>query len=59
MTEIHALTINDVQFAVNQDAARLSHKSIKESVALLKSVLGVQGVELNTKRIALPPKMKK
>ena len=59
MTEIHALTINDVQFAVNQDAARLSHKSIKESVALLKSVLGVQGVELNTKRIALPPKKKK
>ncbi len=59
LIDIHALTINDVQFAVNQDAARLSHKSIKESVALLKSVLGVQGVELNTKRIALPPKKKK
>lgn len=59
LIEIHALTVNDVQYAVNQDAARLSHKSIKESVALLKSVLGVQGVELNTKRIALPPKKKK
>ncbi|MBQ8724790.1 MAG: site-specific integrase [Oscillospiraceae bacterium] len=59
LIEIHALTVNDVQYAVNQDASRLSHKSIKESVALLKSVLGVQGVELNTKRIALPPKKKK
>ena len=59
LIEIHALTVNDVQYAVNQDAARLSHKSIKESVALLKSVLGVQGVELNTKLIALPPKKKK
>lgn len=59
MTEIHSLTINDVQFAVNQDAVRLSHKSIKESVALLKSALGVQGVELNTKRIAIPPKKKR
>ena len=56
---IMQLTLNDVQRAVNLDAKRLCHKSLKASVSLLKSVLAVQGVELNTKRITLPPKKKR
>ena len=58
-TNIMQLTINDIQRAINLDARRLSHKSLKGSLALLKSVLGVQGVDINIKRISLPPKRKK
>ncbi len=53
------LKINDVQRAVNLDARRLSHKSLKGALSLLKSVLAVQGVDFNIKRITLPPKKKK
>lgn len=56
---IMQLTINDIQRAVNLDAKRLSHKSLKSSLSLLKSVLAVQGVEINIKRVTLPPKKKK
>ena len=56
---IMQLTMNDIQRAVNLDAKRLSHKSLKSSLSLLKSVLAAQGVEINTKRITLPPKKKK
>lgn len=56
---IMRLSLNDVQHAVNLDARRLGYKSVKEAVALLKSVLSVQGVDLNIKRITLPPKKKK
>ena len=56
---IMQLTINDIQRAINLDSKRLSHKSLKGSLSLLKSVLGVQGVEINTKRISLPAKRKK
>ena len=55
---IMRLTLNDIQRAVNLDAKRLSYKSVKSSVALLKSVLSVQGIDLNIKRITLPPKKK-
>ena len=53
------LSINDIQRAVNMDAKRLSHKSVKSSLSLLKSVLAVQGIDICIKRIALPPKKKK
>ncbi|MCR4646316.1 MAG: site-specific integrase [Oscillospiraceae bacterium] len=53
------LTLNDIQRAVNLDAKRLCHKSVKASISLLKSVLSVQGIEINVKRITLPPKRKK
>ena len=56
---IMQITMNDIQRAVNLDAKRLSHKSLKSSLSLLKSVLAVQGIEINTKRITLPPKKKK
>jgi len=46
---IMQLTMNDIQRAVNLDAKRLSHKSLKSSLSLLKSVLAAQGVEINTK----------
>lgn len=56
---IKKLTINDVQMAISLDAKRLSHKSIKSAVALLRSVLASQDIELNTARLKLPPKKKR
>ena len=53
------LTINDIQRAVNLDAKRLSNKSLRAALSLLKSVLAVQGIEINTKRITLPQRRKK
>ena len=44
----------DVQRAVNFDRQRLSGKSIKEAVALLKRVLTMQGIELNLKTVTIP-----
>ena len=55
---IMQLSVNDIQRAINFDAKRLSHKSLKSSLSLLKSVLAVQGIDINTKRIALPPRKK-
>lgn len=58
--KIRDLRINDVQMAVNFDSQRLSRKSIKSAVSLLKSVLEAQDVELNIKKITIPqPKAKK
>ena len=51
---IKDLRINDVQRAVNFDSKRLSRKSIKSAVSLLKSALDVQGIELNIKKITIP-----
>ena len=49
----------DIQRAVNQDAIKLSRKSIKEGLALLKSACSMQDVEINIKKITLPPAQKK
>lgn len=51
---ISELTLNDIQKAVNYDSKRLSRKSIKSAVALLKSALDMQGIDINVKRITLP-----
>lgn len=56
---IRKLSINDVQMAISLDAKRLSYKSVKSSVALLKSVLAAQDIDLNIARLKLPPKKKK
>ena len=56
---IHQLTVADIQRAVNQDAQKLSRKSIKEAIALLKTACSMQDVELNTKKITLPPARQK
>ncbi|MBR6044741.1 MAG: site-specific integrase [Ruminococcus sp.] len=48
------LTISDVQRAVNIDAKRLSRKSIKSALALLKSAMMMQETDINIKRITLP-----
>lgn len=48
------LTISDVQKAVNYDAKRLSRKSIKSALALLKSAMMMQETDINIKRITLP-----
>ena len=53
------LTVADIQRAVNHDAKRLSRKSIKSSVALLGSALSLQDIDINLKRITLPPARKK
>ena len=53
------LTVSDIQRAVNHDAKRLSRKSIKSSVALLGSALSLQDIDINLKRITLPPARKK
>lgn len=51
---ISKLTLNDIQKAVNHDSARLGRKSIKSAVALLKTVLEINGVELDLKKISIP-----
>lgn len=52
--KISQLTIADIQTAVNIDAQRLSRKSIKSAIALLGSVLELQDITLNLRRITLP-----
>ena len=52
--KIKDLRINDIQRAVNFDSKRLSRKSIKTALSLLKSVLDVQDVSINIKKIAIP-----
>ena len=51
---IKELTLADIQAAVNYDSLRLSKKSIKDSLSLLKSSLSLQGIEMSFRRIALP-----
>jgi len=53
-TKLSELTAADIQRAVNFDAKRLSRKSIKSALALLKSALSMQDTEINLKRITLP-----
>ena len=45
-TKLCDLTISDVQRAVNNDAKRLSRKSIKSALALLKSAMMMQEVDI-------------
>lgn len=52
--KINNLRINDVQRAVNFDAARLGRKSIKSALSLLKSVLELQDITINMKKITIP-----
>lgn len=51
---IFKLTLNDVQKAVNHDSERLCRKSIKSSISLLNTVLEINGVELDLKKISVP-----
>lgn len=52
--QIDSLKISDVQMAVNIDAQTLSRKSIKSAVALLKSALSLQEININIDKITLP-----
>ncbi len=52
--KVKELRINDIQRAVNYDSRRLSRKSIKSALSLLKSVLDVQNIDINIKKIAIP-----
>ncbi len=51
---IKELRTMDIQAAVNFDSGRLSRKSIKSALALLKSALAVHDVDVNIKKITLP-----
>lgn len=51
---ITELKLSDIQRAVNHDSGRLSRKSIKSSVGLLKSVLSMQDIDMNLRKITLP-----
>lgn len=51
---ISKLTLNDVQKAVNIDSERLGRKSIKSALSLLNTVLEINGVELDFKKITVP-----
>ena len=53
-TKLCDLTIADIQRAVNYDAKKLSRKSIKSALALLKSAMMLQDEDINIKRITLP-----
>lgn len=58
--KISKLRVIDVQDAINQDAMRLSKKSLKEAVSLLNSALMAQEIYMHLrKRIALPQQRKK
>ena len=48
------LTILDVQRAVNHDAKRLSRKSIKSALALLKSAMNLYDEDINIGKLTLP-----
>jgi len=53
--KIGKLTLIDIQSAVNEDAARLSRKSIREAVALLYSAAAANGVDLRRLgKVSLP-----
>ena len=56
---IKKLNVMDIQAAINFDSARLSRKSIKSAVALLKSALAAQDIEFNLKKVTLPQARKK
>ena len=57
--KITELTVQDVQIAVNIDAARLSKKSLVEAVSLMQSALGFQGIDTNfKKRVTFPKSMR-
>lgn len=52
--KIGNLRLNDVQRAVNYDAVRLGRKSLKSALSLLKSVLELQDITINIKKITIP-----
>ena len=52
---ISNLKTADIQRAVNLDAQRLSRKSIKSALGLLKSACAMQDINISINRITLPP----
>ena len=53
---IEELTAKDIQIAINLDAHRLSHKSIKNAYGFLKSVLIANDIDIKLGSIRLPKK---
>lgn len=55
---IDDLKTGDIQRAANLDAKRLSRKSIKSALSLLKSALAMQDIDINIDKITVPAKKK-
>lgn len=53
---IDKLTAKDIQIAINMDAQRLSHKSIKNAYGFLKAVLKANDIDIKLGSIRLPKK---
>lgn len=54
--KIEELTTKDIQMAINMDARRLSHKSIKNAYGFLRAVLNANDITLRLSSIRLPKK---
>ena len=57
--KIEELTAKDIQMAINMDARRLSHKSIKNAYGFLRAVLNANDITLRLSSIRLPKKKSK
>lgn len=54
--KLEKLTAKDIQMAINIDARRLSHKSIKNAYGFLKAVLRANDIDIKLGSIRLPKK---
>ncbi|MBR1527867.1 MAG: site-specific integrase [Oscillospiraceae bacterium] len=54
--KIEELTAKDIQMAINMEARRLSHKSIKNAYGFLRAVLNANDITLRLSSIRLPKK---
>lgn len=54
--KLEELTSRDIQTAINMDAQRLSHKSIKNAYGFLKAVLNANDIDIKLGSIRLPKK---
>ena len=54
--KLEELTAKDIQMAINMDARRLGHKSIKNAYGFLRAVLNANDITLRLSSIRLPKK---
>lgn len=54
--KLEELTAKDIQMAINIDARRLSHKSVKNAYGFLRAVLNANDININLNSIRLPKK---
>ena len=54
--KLEELTSKEIQTAINMDALRLSHKSIKNAYGFLKAVLNANDIDIKLSSVRLPKK---